>query len=219
MTLDIFETFDALASECKQEFLAPGATILRKFARPYETALLSELDRIIAIAPFRHMQTPGGNIMSVGMTNCGQYGWVSDTSGYRYSDRDPLNACSWPSMPSIFSALAADAASEAGFFGFSPDACLINCYKLGAKLSLHQDKDEQNFTQPIVSVSLGIPAVFLFGGFKRNDKCTKAILNHNDVVIWGGPSRLRYHGILPIGDNFHPTIGHRRINLTFRHIF
>jgi alkylated DNA repair protein (DNA oxidative demethylase) len=201
--------------------MAEGAVLLRGFARPFEAEMLPALRAIVKQAPFRHLITPGGHCMSVAMTNCGSVGWVTDRSGYRYDRIDPVSTKPWPAMPSSFRALAGQAADQAGFVGFSPDACLINRYELGAKMSLHQDKDERDFGQPIVSVSLGIPAVFLFGGFERADKALRVKLVHGDVVVWGGPARLRYHGVLPLKEAHHPLVGGRligghRINLTFR---
>lgn len=162
------------------------------------------------------MVTPGGLVMSVALTNCGTYGWVSDRRGYRYSKIDPETGKPWPEMPEVFMRLARDAANEAGFRHFSPDACLINRYLPGTRLTLHQDKNELDYTQPIVSVSLGIPATFLWGGDQRNDKTVKVPLVHGDVVVWGGPDRMRYHGILPIKEALHPDVGAVRINFTFR---
>ncbi|WP_019444078.1 DNA oxidative demethylase AlkB, partial [Brucella abortus] len=179
-----------------REIMAPGAVLLRGFALACEESILSAVARVCAAAPFRHMTTPGGYRMSVAMTNCGPVGWVTDRTGYRYSPADPETGKPWPSMPDTFLALAQDAARQAGYPDFTPDACLINRYKPGARLSLHQDKDERNFSNPIVSVSLGLPATFQFGGMKRTDPITKYILHHGDVVVWGGPSRLFYHGIL-----------------------
>lgn len=196
--------------------LAPGAVVLRGFAAAEEARLLAALREVIAAAPLRHMVTPGGFRMSVAMTNCGAWGWVSEPSGYRYDDVDPLSGRPWPSMPESFVRLATAAADEAGFDGFVPDACLVNCYAPGTKLSLHQDKDEQDHSAPIVSVSLGIPAVFLFGGLKRADQTARIPLQHGDVVVWGGPSRLRHHGVLPLKEATHPLLGDRRFNLTFR---
>lgn len=196
--------------------LAPGAVVLRGFAAAEEARLLAALREVIAAAPLRHMVTPGGFRMSVAMTNCGAWGWVSEPSGYRYDDVDPLSGRPWPSMPESFVRLATAAADEAGFDGFVPDACLVNCYAPGTKLSLHQDKDEQDHSAPIVSVSLGIPAVFLFGGVKRADQTARIPLQHGDVVVWGGPSRLRHHGVLPLKEATHPLLGDRRFNLTFR---
>lgn len=200
----------------RREELVPGAVLLRGFALKDEAALLAGLRDVTAAAPFRRMMTPGGHRMSVAMTNCGELGWVTDRSGYRYTATDPENGLHWPAMPAAFLALAGAAAEEAGFAKFDPDACLINRYEPGAKMSLHQDKDEQDFSQPIVSVSLGIPAVFLFGGMQSSDKAIRVALAHGDVVVWGGTARLRYHGILPLKEDEHAQFGAQRINLTFR---
>jgi DNA oxidative demethylase len=209
--------FDSLAGvELRQEPLGPGATVLRQFAVPEEMALLSALRDVTARAPFRHMVTPGGFLMSVAMTNCGSLGWVTDRTGYRYDAADPVSGLPWPQMPDAFLRLATGAAAQAGFSAYVPDACLINRYEPGARLSLHQDKNEKDFDQPIVSVSLGIPAVFLFGGLNRADKAIRVHLAHGDVVVWGGPARLRYHGVLPLKERHHPLVGDHRINLTFR---
>jgi alkylated DNA repair protein (DNA oxidative demethylase) len=209
--------------EPREQPLSPGAVLLRSFALPHgvavesgEASLLAALSEVVSHAPFRHMITPGGYRMSVGMSNCGSLGWVSDRSGYRYDAVDPLSGLPWPPMPKSFLTLASGAAEAAGFESFLPDACLINRYEPGAKLSLHQDKDEQDLTQPIVSVSLGIPAVFLFGGLTRSAKAIRLNLTHGDVAVWGGPSRLRYHGIMPLKEATHPLLGPYRINLTFR---
>jgi alkylated DNA repair protein (DNA oxidative demethylase) len=190
--------------------------LLRGFAKPIEHDLVAALQAITAQAPFRHMFTPGGHQMSVAMTNCGNAGWVSDRNGYRYDGVDPVSGQPWPAMPQVFLDLAERAAAEAGFGKFSPDACLINRYEPGARMSLHQDRDEQDFAAPIVSVSLGIPAIFLFGGLKRADKPRRFRLAHGDIVVWGGPSRLFFHGVAPLADGEHALIGRRRINLTFR---
>ncbi|MBJ6134752.1 DNA oxidative demethylase AlkB [Ochrobactrum sp. Q0168] len=198
------------------EILAPGAVLLHGFALPDEDAILKSVAEVSAAAPFRHMVTPGGYRMSVAMTNCGKAGWVTDKSGYRYSAEDPETGTPWPAMPEAFRNLAENAAQQAGYADFSPDACLINRYEPGAKLSLHQDKDERDFTNPIVSVSLGLPATFQFGGLKRNDPITKYPLHHGDVVVWGGPSRLYHHGILALKDGKHDKVGRVRLNLTFR---
>ncbi|MBA8818500.1 alpha-ketoglutarate-dependent dioxygenase AlkB [Ochrobactrum sp. P6BS-III] len=198
------------------EILAPGAVLLHGFALLDEEAILKSVAEVSAAAPFRHMVTPGGYRMSVAMTNCGQAGWVTDKSGYRYSPEDPETGKPWPAMPEAFRNLAENAAQQAGYADFSPDACLINRYEPGAKLSLHQDKDERDFTNPIVSVSLGLPATFQFGGLKRNDPITKYALHHGDVVVWGGPSRLFHHGILALKDGEHDKVGRVRLNLTFR---
>jgi alkylated DNA repair protein (DNA oxidative demethylase) len=199
-----------------REAMAEGAILLRGFARQAEAGLLAALREIEAEAPFRRMFTPGGHQMSVAMTNCGCYGWVTDISGYRYDGVDPESGRAWPAMPAVFRELAEGAAREAGFAGYAPDACLINRYEPGAKMSLHQDRDERDFSAPIVSVSLGLPAIFLFGGMKRSDKPQRYRLEHGDVVVWGGPSRLFFHGVAPLADGEHPLLGRRRINLTFR---
>lgn len=213
MTLDLF---DPAATESKEERLAPGAVVLPGFAAPAEAELLAALGEVIARAPFRHMVTPGGFRMSVAMTNCGPYGWVTDRSGYRYDAVDPESGDEWPPMPEFLLRLAGDAAAHAGFGGFVPDACLINRYEPGARMSLHQDRNERDFDQPIVSVSLGLPAVFLFGGSKRADQPRRVELRHGDVMVWGGPARLRYHGVMPLRDGLHPVVGRHRINLTLR---
>jgi alkylated DNA repair protein (DNA oxidative demethylase) len=208
--LDLFDTSPS------RERIADGAWLLRGFALPDEAALLTEIERIESAAAFRRLETPGGFRMSVAMTNCGSLGWVSDRQGYRYTTHDPLSAEPWPPMPVLFSALARSAAQTAGFKGFEPDACLINRYVPGARLTLHQDKDESEFSAPIVSVSLGLPAVFLFGGNLRKDKQRRIPLHHGDIVVWGGASRLFHHGVLPLKDGHHPYLGRRRVNLTFR---
>lgn len=194
--------------------LAPGAVVLREFARGEE--LLPLIEAIAAAAPFRHLVTPGGHTMSVAMTNCGRLGWTSDRKGYRYSPLDPETGLAWPAMPEAFTRLAREAAERAGFPGFAPEACLINRYAIGAKLTLHQDRDENNYAHPIVSVSLGVPAVFQFGGTKRTDALKRVTLYHGDVVVWGGEARLAYHGILPLKEATHPLTGACRLNLTFR---
>ncbi|MEO8778512.1 MAG: DNA oxidative demethylase AlkB [Rhodanobacter sp.] len=196
--------------------LGDGAILLRGFALADESALLEALDGVLAHAPWRHMITPGGKRMSVAMTNAGRLGWISDQRSYRYVSTDPLSGQAWPAMPPVFLRLAACAAAQAGFTDFEPDACLINRYTARTRLSLHQDRDEQDFSQPIVSVSLGIPAVFLFGGEQRTDRPRRVPLVHGDVVVWGGPGRLRYHGVLPVKPDHHAVLGDCRINLTLR---
>ena len=196
--------------------IANDAYLLTGFALPVESALLLDIQQIMAAAPLRHMVTPGGFTMSVAMTNCGDFGWVTDRKGYRYAPQDPISGKAWPAMPNTFLQLAASAASLAGYANFVPDACLINEYAIGARMSLHQDKDEQDFSQPIVSVSLGLQATFQFGGLQRADKPIKVMLNHGDVIVWGGASRLHFHGILPLKKGDHALLGERRINLTFR---
>lgn len=214
MTADLFENIDA--PEPALQVLAPGAVLLRGFARAVDSALLQALDGVLAAAPLRHLVTPGGYTMSVAMSNCGPLGWVSDRRGYRYDALDPLSGQPWPAMPQNWKALAGRAAAEAGFDNFEPDACLINQYQPGSKLSLHQDKDESDFSAPIVSVSLGLPAVFLFGTPSRKDRPQRYRLQHGDVVVWGGPARLAFHGVAPLADGEHVLLGRRRINLTFR---
>jgi DNA oxidative demethylase len=198
------------------EALGPGAYVLRRFALGDEERLLRDVAGVVAAAPLRHMTTPGGFRMSVAMTNCGALGWVSDAAGYRYAAVDPERQCPWPAMPASFLCLATAAAARAGFADFVPDACLVNRYEPGARLTLHQDKDERDFDAPIVSVSLGIPAVFLFGGVTRAERPVRVGLAHGDVVVWGGPARLRYHGVRAVEDGHHPRLGRHRTNLTFR---
>jgi alkylated DNA repair protein (DNA oxidative demethylase) len=214
MTADLFDGATDIGPA--QETLAEGAVLLRGFARAFEHDLVPALYAVIAQAPFRRMQTPGGYQMSVAMTNCGHLGWVTDRSGYRYDARDPQTGKAWPAMPDVFLLLARQAAERAGFADFAPDACLINRYEPGARMSLHQDRDERDFAAPIVSVSLGLPAIFLFGGAKRADKPQRYRLQHGDVVVWGGPSRLFFHGVAPLADGEHAALGRQRINLTFR---
>jgi len=214
LTADLFEAVpDVLPS---REVMAEGAVLLRGFAKDFENELIPALREIVAQAPFRRMFTPGGHQMSVAMTNCGSAGWVTDPSGYRYDGIDPDSGKPWPAMPPAFRELAAQAAVAGSFENFAPDACLINRYAPGARMSLHQDKDELDFAAPIVSVSLGLPAVFLFGGPKRADKPRRYRLEHGDVVVWGGPSRLFFHGVAPLADGEHALMGRQRINLTFR---
>ena len=196
--------------------LDPGAVLLGGFALPIDNALLEAIEAIAAASPFRHLETPGGKRMSVAMTNAGRLGWVSDRRGYRYDTVDPLTARPWPAMPTALAELARSAASAAGFEGFAPEACLINRYEPGTRLSLHQDRDERNFDQPIVSVSLGVGATFLWGGQMRADRPRRIALRHGDVVIWGGPARLNFHGIDTLPDDRHALTGSRRYNLTFR---
>ena len=209
---------DSLFSEeaPASEAIAEGAALLRGFANVSAQGLMDDLAKIVAVAPFRHMVTPGGYRMSVAMTNCGQAGWVSDAKGYRYDAGDPLTGVAWPAMPAAFRQLAADAARQAGYPGFEADACLINRYQPGARLTLHQDRNERDYSAPIVSVSLGLPAVFLFGGASRKDRPRRMLLASGDVVVWGGATRLAYHGIASLKDGEHPLTGRCRINLTFR---
>lgn len=211
-TIDLFEN-ESLGG---RENIGTQAVVLRGFARVAANDLLAKITLIEKISPFRHMTTPGGFTMSIGLTNCGQFGWTSDRRGYRYSSIDPITNNPWPPMPDEFLVLAQSAARDAGFADFMPDACLINRYIPGTRLSLHQDKDEPDLNAPIVSVSLGIPAIFQFGGFERNDQKKNVPVFHGDVVVWGGVDRLRFHGVLPIKRNAHSLLGEQRINLTFR---
>lgn len=196
--------------------LAPGAVLLRGRAAAIDQALLTAIDGVAAAAPFRHMVTPGGFALSAAMTNCGALGWVTDRQGYRYAEQDPQTGRPWPAMPAVVAELARLAAAEAGFADFAPDACLINDYRPGARMAQHQDRDEADVTQPIVSVSLGLPVIFQFGGLRRSEPPRKIPLDHGDVVVWGGPSRLAFHGVLALKPGEHPLLGGRRLNLTLR---
>lgn len=210
------DLFTQLALDPSHETIAEGAVLLRRFALPFEDRVVEALRAVVAKAPFRRMVTPGGYTMSVAMTNCGAAGWVTERSGYRYDRLDPETGQPWPALPPAFLDLALAAAKEAGYADFRPDACLINRYEPGSKLSLHQDKDERDFSHPIISVSLGLPATFQFGGKNRTDPVRKYALHHGDVVVWGGPSRLFYHGVTELKDGDHENLGRLRINLTFR---
>jgi alkylated DNA repair protein (DNA oxidative demethylase) len=201
------------------EPLEEGAVLLRGFAAVEAAALLEQVARVAQAAPFRHLVTPGGYTMSVAMTNCGRVGWVSDRAGYRYDAANPDTGQPWPSMPATFLDLARRAAAEAGFKDYDPDACLINRYVAGSKLGLHQDRDEKDHWAPIVSVSLGLPAVFLWGGKRRSERVRRLRLEHGDVAVWGGPARFVYHGVAPLKAGEHPLTGDARINLTFRKVF
>ena len=214
MTRSLFDEFPTLYA--LPEPMAPGAVVLRGFALDQAEALVQAAQQVMTAAPLRHLVTPGGRAMSVGMTNCGALGWTSSRMGYRYSPADPLSGQPWPPLPACFADLARRAAAEAGFDGFAPDACLINRYEPGTRLSLHQDRDESDLGAPIVSVSLGLPAVFLFGGLQRSDRTARYRLVHGDVAVWGGASRLAFHGVAPLADGDHPSLGRQRINLTFR---
>lgn len=207
---------DLFASSSRAERLGPGTVLLRAFALDEAAGVLAAIERITAAAPFRRMLTPGGRPLSVAMSNCGTLGWVSDRAGYRYVACDPQSARPWPEMPSLLRELAERAAALAGFPGFVPDACLINRYLPDARMALHQDRDERDLTAPIVSLSLGLPAVFLFGGLARGDRAGRLLLEHGDVLVWGGPDRLRFHGVQAIVAGCHAQLGEQRLNLTFR---
>ena len=213
------DLFDSVAeAQPSREEIAVGAVLLRGFVKPIESELIEAVRAIVAQSPFRRMTTPGGHLMSVAMTNCGERGWITDHTGYRYDPIDPRTSAPWPAMPPVLRDLALRAAEQGGFAGFAPDACLVNRYEPGTRLSLHQDKDELDYSAPIVSVSLGLPATFLFGGMARSDKPRRFRLVHGDVVVWGGPSRLAYHGVAPLADGEHALLGRKRINLTFRKV-
>ena len=210
------DLFDDPIPDAAQTPIAPGAVLLHGFAREGTAALLQAIESVLKQAPLRHWQTPGGFTMSVAMSNCGPLGWVSSASGYRYCACDPLSGQPWPAMPVCLLDLAQRAAAQAGYPHFCPDACLINQYLPGAKLSLHQDKDEKDLAAPIVSLSMGLPAVFLFGTPCRKDRPQRVRLVHGDVVVWGGASRLAYHGVTALAEGEHALLGQRRLNLTFR---
>jgi alkylated DNA repair protein (DNA oxidative demethylase) len=218
MPPDLFtrDLFVAAPPNRAREALGPGAVLLRGRAFDLAPELIAAVAGVAADAPFRHQVTPGGKPMSAAMTNCGALGWVTDGRGYRYAKTDPQTGQAWPSMPAVFEGLAQKAAAEAGFPDFRPDACLINRYVPGARMSLHQDRDEADFSQPIVSVSLGLPAIFLWGGPTRTDRPRRIPLLHGDIVVWGGPDRLTFHGVHPVGEGEHPLTGAVRYNLTFR---
>ena len=215
--MDLFDDLPPGTDASRLE-LAPGALLLRAFARDQAALLLQATEAVLAQAPLRHMQTPGGYTMSVATASCGALGWVSDARGYRYAACDPLSGQPWPAMPDCLVELAGRAAAEAGFANFQPEACLINQYVPGAKLSLHQDRDEKDLSAPIVSLSLGLPAIFLFGGTQRRQRPQRYRLVHGDVVVWGGPARLAFHGVAPLEEGEHALLGRRRINLTFRKV-
>lgn len=202
-----------------REALAPGASVLRGFALDVTQDLLADIGRVAARSPFRHLVTPGGKPMSVAMTNCGAVGWFSDHRGYRYVQTDPATGQAWPAMPPLFARLARNAARVVGFDAYTPDVCLINRYEVGTRLTLHADLDERDRRAPIVSVSLGLPATFLWGGLARKDPQQRIPLLHGDVVVWGGASRLAFHGVAPLAEGTHPRLGRRRINLTLRKAF
>lgn len=215
MTLDLFAEED-LQQPSRLETIGVQGFVLRGFALPWADSLMQALAGVLTQSPFRAMQTPGGFTMSARLSSCGELGWTSDRNGYRYSPVDPLRNQPWPAMPAAFLALAEAAAGAAGFDHFVPDACLINTYSPGARMALHQDKNERSFEAPIVSISLGLPAVFQFGGFQRSDPTQRISLFHGDIVVWGGVDRLRYHGVLPIQPGHHPVLGEQRINITLR---
>ncbi len=214
-TGDLFSD-EALQQPARREQIGEQSYVLRGYALPWLERLLPELRAVLAQSPFRQMVTPGGFTMSAALSSCGELGWTTDRQGYRYSPLDLERQQPWPALPNVLRELATTAAAAAGFEGFVPDACLINRYVPGARMSLHQDKNERDFSAPVVSLSLGLPAVFLFGGHQRSDKTQKTSLFHGDVVVWGGVDRLRFHGVLPVKHGVHQRMGPQRINLTFR---
>jgi alkylated DNA repair protein (DNA oxidative demethylase) len=207
---------DLFAEDRQRLPLDRGAWLLGGFALGDASALIGLIAQIADCAPFRHLETPGGGRMSVAMTNCGSLGWVSDRRGYRYATHDPLSGRAWPPMPALFRGLADRAAQAAGYRGFAPDACLINRYAPGTRLSLHQDRNEAELDTPIVSVSLGVTATFLWGGRRRSDRPRRHIVRHGDVVVWGGPARTGFHGVDTLARSHHDETGELRLNLTFR---
>ena len=215
--MDLFDDLP-LASEDLRTPIAPGAVLLRGLGRADDVDMLAAVEAVIAQAPLRHMQTPGGHTMSIQTSRCGSMGWVSEPGGYRYAASNPHTQAPWPAIPPCMVDFAVRAAAEAGYPGFVPDSCLINQYLPGNKLGLHQDRDERDLRAPVVSLSLGLPATFLFGGLQRTGKTQRYRLAHGDVVVWGGPSRLAFHGVLPVADGHHPLVGRRRINITLRKV-
>jgi len=218
MNADLFADAAAVgpADAAAARVLEPGAVLLPRYACPESARLIAAIDAIAALAPFRHFATRSGASMSAAMTNCGAWGWTSDRRGYRYDACDPTSGRPWPAMPGVFRGLAGAAAAAAGFDAFDPDACLINRYRVGARMGLHQDRDECDHAHPIVSVSLGCPVLFQLGGFRRSAPTQRVLLEHGDVLVFGGPSRLRYHGVLTLKPAQHVKLGAQRINLTFR---
>jgi len=208
--------FDEPQQPTRREALGEQTFVLRGFALPWLEEILPALREVLRAAPFRRMETPGGHTMSVALSNCGQFGWSTDTRGYRYVSDDPLTGRPWPALPDVLHTLAREAAAAAGFDDFSPDACLLNRYVPGAKMSLHQDRDERDYGAPIVSVSLGLAAMFQLGGLQRSDRPLRVPLLHGDVMVWGGVDRLRFHGVLPLKEGVHPVMGPQRINFTLR---
>jgi DNA oxidative demethylase len=215
--VDLFDDLPLLAEDL-HTVLAPGALLMRGFGRDDDVDILQAVESVIAQAPLRHLQTPGGYTMSIQTTRCGSMGWVSEPGGYRYAPSNPSTRAPWPAMPQCLLDFAVRAATEAGYPDFVPDSCMINQYLPGNKLGLHQDRDERDLRAPVVSLSLGLPAIFLFGGLQRTGKTQRYRLAHGDVVVWGGPSRLAFHGVLPVADGDHALVGRRRVNVTFRKV-
>jgi DNA oxidative demethylase len=215
--VDLFDDLPLLAEDLHTP-LGSGAVLMRGLGRENDEEMLRAIQSVIAQAPLRHMQTPGGYTMSIQTTRCGSMGWVSEPGGYRYAPRNPLTRAPWPAIPECLVAFAVRAATEAGYPDFVPDSCMINQYLPGNKLGLHQDRDERDLRAPVVSLSLGLPAIFMFGGLQRTGKTQRYRLAHGDVVVWGGPSRLAFHGVLPVAEGDHALLGRRRVNVTFRKV-
>jgi DNA oxidative demethylase len=215
--VDLFDNLP-LPIDALRTALAPGAVLLRGLGRADDVQILQALESVIAQAPLRHLQTPGGYTMSIQTTRCGSMGWVSEPGGYRYAASNPRTQQPWPAMPLCLMDFAVRAATEAGYPDFVPDSCMINQYLPGTKLGLHQDRDERDLRAPVVSLSLGLPATFLFGGLERTGKTQRYRLAHGDVVVWGGPARLAFHGVLPVAEGDHALLGRRRVNVTFRKV-
>ncbi len=206
--------------QASTEVIDNDAIILKGFVRAKANQLVKDAELISQQSPFRTMTTPGGGKMSVAITNCGHCGWLSDEHGYRYQQIDPVTHRSWPEMPQSFLKICAAATKAASFAEFMPDACLLNKYQADAKMGLHNDNDEHDLTAPIVSVSLGLDAVFLFGGKTRQSPTRKYLLSHGDVVVFGGQSRLNFHGISLIKPTYiSDDLTDHRLNLTFRKVY
>ena len=215
--MDLFDDLP-LATEDLHTAIGPGAVLMRGLGRAGDVQILQAVESIIAQAPLRQPHTPGGYTMSIQTTRCGSVGWLSEPGGYRYSTINPRTGQPWPAVPECLMDFAVDAATQAGYPDFVPDSCMINQYLPGNKLGLHQDRDERDLRAPVVSLSLGLPAIFLFGGLQRTGKTQRYRLAHGDVVVWGGPSRLAFHGILPLAHGDHALVGQRRLNVTFRRV-
>ncbi|THJ30850.1 DNA oxidative demethylase AlkB [Lampropedia aestuarii] len=211
-------SFDLFADSPEEQRVAlgPQAVVLRQKASPLAAELVARIEDVLQHSPLYQMATPGGKPLSVRTTSCGTHGWSSDPTGYSYVRHHPLTDQAWPEIPAAWSALATEAAQEAGFAQFAPDTCLINQYGLDSKMALHQDRSEQDLRQPVVSISLGMSALFLWGGMQRSDKPAHVLLHHGDMVVWGGVDRLRFHGIKHLTGAPHPQLGAMRYNLTLR---
>lgn len=218
MTADLFDLPEAQPTAGTAEEISPGAVFLPGFALDVAPALLEAARTVARAAPFQQMVTPGGGRMSVAMTSCGEMGWISDREGYRYTRICPVTGQPWPAMPEVLRDIAIRATRAAGYPEPPLQSCLINCYRPGTRMSLHQDRNEKAADMPVVSVSLGVAATFLWGGLSRTAPVRKLRLAHGDVLVWGGPARFRFHGIAPLGRQFHPATGESRVNITFRRV-